>query len=113
MRKLIFAAVALSLAIPAFADINLSTGYNSGGTLICSSSATSCTGTDANWSVVENNGFNSGATGPGQAVSPGEADWYGGWVGNASKTPASDWIAYTATDAYGNGLGRSEEHTSE
>jgi hypothetical protein len=106
MGRFTFAAVALSFAIPAFADINLSTGYNSGGTLICSSSATSCTGTDANWSVVENNGFNSGATGSGQAVSPDDPDWYGGWIGNASgTTAASDWIAYDANNCCNNGFG--------
>ena len=117
MKSFIIAAAILSLAIPAFAGtLNLSTGYNSGGTLICPTGSTTCSGNDANWTVVENNAFNSGATGPGEVVNPADADFTGPtngtciffldcWVANGVATPPSDWIAYNATNANGNGLG--------
>jgi hypothetical protein len=108
-ESFILAAAVLSVAMPAFAStLNLSTGYNSGGTLICASGATSCSGSDANWNVVDYGDSFSNTPTPSQAakiVNPSDADWYGGWVANASATPASDWIAYDPSNCCDNGLG--------
>jgi hypothetical protein len=79
------AAVVLGFAIPAFSDINLSTGI-------------------ATYTVVEQNGFNFGATGTAQVVTPAsnDAGFLGGWVPNSSS---SDWVAFDPNNATGNGLG--------
>jgi len=104
MGKLTLAAIALSLAIPAFADINLSTGLNGSGNIICTSGSTACgLVADANWTVVDS--FGSATPSAAQVVDPSDADWYGGWVANATATPASDWIAYNGDNCCDNGLG--------
>lgn len=108
MGKLTFATVALSLAIPAFADISLSTGLNGGGTVICGLGSTSCSGSDANWTVVDFGDSFSNTPTTSQAakvVNSSDGDWYGGWVGNATATPSSDWIAYDPSNCCDNGLG--------
>jgi hypothetical protein len=104
MGRFTIAAAVLSLTIPAFADINLSTGLNGGGTVICGNGQTGCGGaSDANWTVLDE--FGGATPTPGQVVDPSNADWYAGWVANASATPASDWIAFDANHCCDNGLG--------
>ena len=85
MKIFHFSAIALGVAIPAFSDVNLSTGI-------------------ANYTVVEQNGFNFGTTGTASMVTPSSADegFGGGWVPNSSS---SDWVAFDPNNANGNGLG--------
>jgi hypothetical protein len=82
MRKLLVTLAVLLLPALA-ASQNLSTGT-------------------APWTVVEQNGYNLGATGTASVVTPTDADWYGGWVANS---PSSSWIAYDPANCCDNGLG--------
>ena len=83
-RLLVVAAATLFMSIPALGDgQNLSTGT-------------------ATYTVVEQNGYNLGATATASVVTPTDADWYGGWVANSSS---SSWIAYNPTNCCDNGLG--------
>ena len=86
MKVFHVAAVAvLSFAVPVFADVNLSTGF-------------------ATYTVVEQNGFNFGATAIAGIVTPGDADsgFAGGWVPNSSS---SSWVAFDPNNSSDNGLG--------
>ena len=83
MKISLVAAAICGLAIPAFSDVNLSTGV-------------------AAYTVVEQNGFNLGATTTATEVTPSDADWFGGWVANSAS---SVWVAYDPNNAYDNGLG--------
>jgi hypothetical protein len=85
MKILSVAAVVLGCATPGFSDVILSTGF-------------------ATYTVVEQNGFNLGATGTAQIVTSGSADagFAGGWVPNSSS---SAWVAFDPNNAFDNGLG--------
>lgn len=86
-RAVALAVLALStFTVASAGTVNLSTGLDSNGNLI-----TADGGCDANW--VQTAGPANACGGNGQIVTPGDADWYGGWVGNG---PNSDWITSTA-----------------
>jgi hypothetical protein len=73
------------VAGPGRADtINLATGLDAAGNLITTGGLP-----DAHWTVEQIGG----GTGPGQVVTPGNADWGPSWVANG---PHSDWIARNA-----------------
>jgi hypothetical protein len=81
------AAVVSGWVSPAFSDVlNLSTGVAGGAT----------------YTVVEQNGYNFGATATAALVTPSDADYYSGWVANSST---SAWIAYDPNNCCDNGLG--------
>ena len=87
MKRVCPLAVMIALAIPAFgSSLNLSTGVTGGAT----------------YTVVEQNGYNSGATATATVVTSSDADWYGGWVPNSSS---SAWIAFNPNNCCVNGLG--------
>lgn len=87
-RLLIFVlAASVGCAASAFASsLNLSTGVPAGAT----------------YTVVEQNGYNLGATATATPVAPGDADWFGGWLPDSSS---SSWVAYDPNNCCDNGLG--------
>lgn len=71
---------------------NVSTGFNTSGQLI-TSSTTSGRGTpDGHWDVIDTN-LGSTYNGAAYVVTSSQNDWYSGWLGNG---PNSDWIALDA-----------------
>lgn len=80
-------ALAISCAVPAFSQLNLSTGVAGGATYTVVEGATSPS---------------PGATATASLVTPSDADWYGGWVANSTT---SAWIAYDPNNCCDNGVG--------
>lgn len=80
-------ALAISCAVPAFSQLNLSTGVAGGATYTVVEGATSPS---------------PGATATASLVTPSDVDWYGGWVANSST---SAWIAYDPNNCCDNGVG--------
>ncbi len=79
--------------VPEASYVDLSTGLDSSGNIQHKGGSL-----DANWTVT-------GARNPldppnAYVVAPGDADWYGGWIGNGAY---SSWIAANPNDATGNG----------